>query len=399
MKQETLKNIIIGVLACLLVAMICLYPVITAPQKLAPNSNIPTFNNNPSGQNPVVFDEYATRSDMAEEYLGAIATVNIVKTATGTSAGFGSGIAIADGGYLVTNFHVVTNVVTYPETYSLSLTMQVDGDLTEDVGAELLWYNANLDVAILKSAQNFDCFVEMADRWINPAQGDKLRIAEEIWTLGTPFKQEYFGSYSQGTISSADMRICTTSIASTYFTHSNMIQHTAPISSGNSGGPLFDNAGKLIGLNTCGCVSTDNSEANNLFFAVPIYPITLVIERIIAQDQDAEADAWQTPKLNILAYDRNSAELESNNVSFTQKGAYVYSVGTTTKAYAAGLRDKFVITAIGDENCTGETDPSFAKIDLIHDLAYKLMKYNSGDKVKVFYKYGLQTFDTVIELD
>lgn len=397
LKQETLKNIIIGVLACLLVAVICLYPVITAPQKLS--NTIPTLNNTPTGQQPVTFDDNATRSDMAEKYLGAIATVNVEKTKTGASVGFGSGVAVADGGYLVTNFHVIYYLITNPETYSLNLTMQIDGVLTEDIGAELLWYNANLDIAVLKSAQNFDCFVEMADRWIEPAQNDKLRIAEEIWTLGTPFKKEYWGSYSEATISSADMRICTTSVAGSYFTHSNMIQHTAPISSGNSGGPLFDNAGKLIGLNTCGCTDSDNAEANSLFFAVPIYPITIVLDKIIAADQNAEADAWQTPKLNVFAYDKNSAELSSEGITFTESGAYIYSIANTTKAYDAGLRAGYIITGIGNENCTDASDASFAQINLIHDLAYKLMQYNSGDKIKVFYKAGLQTASAVIELD
>ena len=397
MKQETLKNIIIGVLACLLVAVICLYPVITSPQKLS--NTIPTFNNTPTGQSPQTFPAAASRSDMAEAYLGAIATVNVVRNTTGSSIGFGSGVAVADGGYLVTNFHVIYYVITNPETYSLSLTMQIDGVLTEDIGAELLWYNANLDIAVLKSAQNFDCFVEMADRWIYPNLGEHLRIAEEIWTLGTPFKKEHWGSYSEGTVSSGDMRLCTTNVGGTYFTHSNLIQHTAPISSGNSGGPLFDNSGKLIGLNTCGCTDSNTAEANNIYFAVPIYPITIVLDKIIAADQDAEADAWKTPQLNIFAYDRNSAELQSEGINFTQSGAYIYSIANTTKAYDAGLRTGYIITGIGVENCMDSSDVSYKEINFVHDLAYKLMQYNSGDKITVFYTAGLEACSTIIELD
>ena len=397
LKIGAIKNIIIGVLACLLVAVICLYPVITTPQKLS--NTIPTLNNTLTGQQPQTFPANATRSDMAEAYLGAIATVNVEKTKTGAPVGFGSGVAVADGGYLVTNFHVIYYVITNPETYSLNLTMQIDGVLTEDIGAELLWYNANLDIAVLKSAQNFDCYAPMADRWINPTQGQKLRIAEEIWTLGTPFKKEYFGSYSEGTVSSADMRLCTTNVGGTYFTHSNLIQHTAPISSGNSGGPLFDNSGKLIGLNTCGCTDSNTAEANSLFFAVPIYPITIVLDKIIAADQDAEADAWQTPKLNIFAYDRYSVELSSAGIAFNQNGTYIYSIANTTKAYEAGLRAGYIITGIGNENCMDSSDVSYKEINFVHDLAYKLMQYNSGDKIKVFYQAGLETNNAIIQLD
>ena len=397
--QKTNKRSIYLILPVfILAAIICLLPI-WGPKGLSPSIE-PTFSNTPTGQTAPSFAGGTSLSDMAEAYLGAVATVKVFQTNLDTQISFGSGVAIADGGYLVTNFHVISNVATDPIRYSIKLTMTVNGILTEDVPAALLWYNANLDLAVLQSQQNFDCFVDMSDRWINPAPNNKLRIAEEVWTLGTPADQNLWGSFSKGTISSNMFRVTTMEVATeTIITQSNIIQHNAAISSGSSGSGLFDANGKLVAINCGGQNSTSSSSVNDIFFAIPIHPITLVIDKIIEANEDENPlTNYRLPKLGVSAFDQNSYTLQANQISFSADGMLIVNIENNSPLLAKNIFVGDVIVGVGNENCTGPTDPSYHKINLCHDLTYALMHYNPGDKITLYFQAGTQTFDAVIQL-
>ncbi|MDD3862799.1 MAG: serine protease, partial [Clostridia bacterium] len=198
---------------------------------------------------PINVNTSTDRADMVEQYLEASVTV----IAKGSYNSTGSGIAIHSGGYIATNYHVVDDVIENPETGTVSIEKIVDGQF-KSYDATILWYNEDFDLAVIRSSYRNIPYVKMEDRWIDSA--NPLRYTEEVWALGTPIHRSLYGTYSQGYISCAKPnlpRISQESGSGRIYEH--LIQHTAAISSGSSGGGLFDAEGNLLGLNSLSVVS------------------------------------------------------------------------------------------------------------------------------------------------
>ena len=343
------------------------------------------YNNTPTNKTPNIYSstEETSISTIAEDYMGAIATVYLTKNSSSSPVSFGSGIAVADGGFLVTNYHVVSSYVNNPDTYKIKLQMMLEisegeNELATEVPAKLLWYDANLDLAVLRSEQNFQTIVPMVDRWIEPSS--KLRIAEKIWTLGTPAEIELFGSYSEGTISSLFKRVCGTSVDNTLYVHSYMIQHNASISSGNSGGGLFDVFGNLVGLNTCGSSSGSGKSVNDLYYAIPIYPVTLILDKIIEQELDVNPlTNYKAASLGITAFHDKYYQDYSTDYSFDETGVFVSKITANSNGALAGLEVGSVLTGISD------AQTAFMKIECVYDYIYALLSYDVGDTVTLYF--------------
>lgn len=339
------------------------------------------------------FNTTTQRQEMATSLLGAFATVQIINNATGTRQGFGSGIAVAENGYLLTNYHVISKVASSPLNYSINLEMMINNDLKNNVKASLLWYNASLDMAILKSEVNFKTYAQMSNRWINSA--NPLKISEEVWTLGTPANITLWGTYSEGTISSNLPRVQLTQVDDNYYLHNYLIQHSAAISNGNSGGPLFDSNGYLIGLNTCGVPSTSSVTATNLFFAVPIYPATIVLNKVISGF--TSSTPYKTPLLGVSGVDKDH-KLINTNQTFEGLGFNITALSQEGAAEKAQIPVGASIIGIANSFATSQNDPSYYEIKRSYDLSYALLHYAPSDQITVFYEYNQQINHVVVEL-
>lgn len=296
---------------------------------------------------------------IAKDYVSAVVTVFVVD-GSDNEISFGSGVGIYEGGYIVTNYHVVSSVIG-SSTYSLVVYYNDDATPYD---AEVLWSHANLDLAIIKSENPNLPFVEMEDRSINPAEGNGLNALETVIAIGTPIDFSLQNSITLGYISSASARVA----ISDDNVYEDLIQHTAPINHGNSGGALFDSYGKLIGLNTLG-----NDDANSIFFSVPIYGAMLVIDDIASAYESNST--YTTPALGINGEDRYQADYL--NHTFTQSGMKVTSVSVTSPAYLK-LQVNDIITSI----TVGSTTYN---IDLRNDLIFALLNSASGQTISVGY--------------
>lgn len=353
-----------------------------------PNSN--NFNGNTSYTTPIDIQSGDSRADIVEDYMHAIASIYYETTATDgkKSQSFnGSGVAVYAGGYIATNWHVISEVVYYPNKYNLKVEIW-DGEEFEMHDAQLLWENINFDLAILKCEYANIPYVEMADRWIDT--DDRIRAAEEVWTLGSPYSESLFGTYSSGYVSSPLERV---SIASDRV-YESLIQHSANISNGSSGSGLFDSAGKLIGLNTLGINSTSAKAANGLFFATPIFPIINIIGEIstLAEDNDPHTK-YSFPAIGVTGHDSVMAEYYADLNDFEDKGVYVASVSNPGACLGKLAAGDFIV-GLCDKDANEESD-SFFKIEKRNDLLYALSKYSSGDEIKIYYKRG-STYNNVI---
>ena len=249
-------------------------------------------------------------------------------TSSYDSSSEGTGVIIDERGYILTNAHVI-NDGTYK---SISISLD-DGRTFE---AEALWYDATIDLAVLKIEADGLVAAELGD-------SDTINIGAYAAVIGNPLGLQYERSISQGIISGLN-RTITVSSSSSYYSSSSsttmqgLIQTDAAINSGNSGGPLLNAAGQVIGIATAKA-----SSGESMGFAIPINTAKPIIEQILTKG------SFERAYLGI-----SGIGLEESGYTTSQlisqfgvsSGIYVSSVSTNGGAKAAGLKDGDIITKI-----------------------------------------------------
>lgn len=189
-----------------------------------------------------------TRREKSYEELAALASsvvLILIRDRKGDVIGSGSGIMIGRKGYILTNFHVVHDGAYF--------TVRIENDETDYNTDEVIKYNSNNDLAVIR-----------IDRELQPLpvyHGSKELVrGQKVVAIGSPLG--LFNSVSDGIISG--MRD---------FRDMDMIQFTAPISSGSSGGALLNMYGEVIGISTAGIES-----GQNINLAVSYHYINLFIK-------------------------------------------------------------------------------------------------------------------------
>lgn len=308
--------------------------------------------------NAIQIEEGDSWPDIAEKLLPAAVSIVLTK---GSSQYLGSGIAVAPGGIIATNYHVIQHMVA-----DSGYTMKIyhDGDTENGYNGSLLWWSSSTDTAIVKCSSGDMPFAQIADRTVLHEAGNKLRVLEDVITIGTPLELGLQNTVTKGVVSQlnrfayAEGRL-----------YQDLIQHDSAISPGNSGGALIDSKGKVIGLNTLG--RTDEN-ASGLFYAVPITPIISVLPNII--DAVENNTQYLTPTLGVIGYDRYMDE------DFSETGFYIENTAPT------GSLINHV--QIGDIIIAFEKDGITYNIDKRNDIPYTLLNFKMGDTLSVIVKRG-----------
>ena len=155
----------------------------------------------------------------------------------GGGAGQGSGFVLDDEGYIATNAHVITNGTGNKLTKARQVYVQfADGN---QVDADVVGYDPNADVGVIKVDPKGLKLVPLA-----LGRTAEVRVGEPVAAIGSPFGEE--GSLSIGVVSAKNRTI----EALTDFSISDAIQTDAAVNRGNSGGPLLDARGRVIGINS-----------------------------------------------------------------------------------------------------------------------------------------------------
>ena len=261
---------------------------------------------------------YAARAD------GVVTIIALFgEGANGVDTGVaqGSGFVVSDEGYVLTNSHVFTTAgegtgAEQPDAADTIFVEFRDGDR---VPADVVGWDIFDDVGLLK--------VDPDDHSLSPVPlGDssKVLVGEPVAAIGSPFGQ--MSSLSVGVVSATERSI--ESLTSRY-NLVDAIQTDAPINRGNSGGPMFNARGVVIGINAQ--IRTDSGTAEGVGFAVPINSAKRSMEQLIATGRVRYA--WLgietqtvTPR---LAERFNFAE---------ERGAAVQTVVADSPAESAGLR-------------------------------------------------------------
>lgn len=193
-------------------------------------------------------------------YDRAILSAVSIQASTGRGYGSaGSGVVLTEDGYIITNAHVVAG--------AREVTVMFHDNRT--LPASLVGFHAVEDLAVLK--------VDASG--LTPAQfGDSsvLRIGEPVAALGDSLG--YRATFTDGIVSSLDREVEVEGVTMS------LIQTTAAINYGNSGGPLLNRYGQVVGINTIKIVTEDGS-AEGLGFAIPSRRVKYVADHLIAGEE------------------------------------------------------------------------------------------------------------------
>jgi len=182
----------------------------------------------------------------------------------------GSGFVVSSKGYILTNSHVITNAGEADSNVSAADKLFVEFQDRDRVPATVVGWDIYDDVGLIK--------VNPADHRLEPVPlGDsaQVKVGQPVAAIGSPFGN--VNSLSVGVVSATERSI--DSLTSRY-SLVDAIQTDAPINHGNSGGPLFDAGGRVIGINAQ--IRSDSGSAEGVGFAVPIDSARRSMTQLIA---------------------------------------------------------------------------------------------------------------------
>jgi serine protease Do len=222
----------------------------------------------------------------------------------------GSGFIIDKAGTVVTNNHVIQGAE--------DILVSVNG--SKEYKAKLLGADPYMDLAVLK--------IESDEEFIpvNFGDSDKARIGDWVMAIGNPFG--FGGTVTAGIISSRNRDIGLTR-------YDDFIQTDASINQGNSGGPLFNLDGEVVGINTA-IIAPGSSGSIGIGFAIPSNPASKVIDQLIEFGETKRG--WLGVRIQEVT--KEISELEKLE---KPAGALVASVAENSPADKAGIKDGDII--------------------------------------------------------
>ena len=284
------------------------------------------------------------------------------------TASEGSGVIYKKSGnsaYVVTNNHVVSG----------SNALQIILSSGKKVNAQLVGSDAATDLAVLK--------INSADVKTVASFGNSnsIKAGQDVLAIGSPMGSEYANTVTRGIISATNRTLK----AGTDGTLTSVIQTDAAINSGNSGGPLINMAGQVIGINSMKLSSnTDGSSIEGMGFAIPSNEVVSIINQLIKKG------SIERPALGLGMVDLSNISADQQKTilklpTSVSKGVVVAQVADGSAADNAGIKKYDVITKLGD-----------TKVDDTGELRAALYKYKVGDTTKVaLYRNGHQQTVTV----
>lgn len=277
---------------------------------------------------------------------------------TSSSAVSGSGFIVSPDGYILTNYHVIE--YAYKGNYAITVMLH-DGTRYE---ASIVGVEDCNDIAVLKiDASGLDP--------VTFGDSDKLSVGDDVYAVGNPLGELEF-SMTTGHVSALD-RLITTDESSEAI---NMFQIDAAVNSGNSGGPVYNANGEVVGIVTA---KYSDTGVEGLGFAIPINDAAKIANDLITK-------GYVTGKayMGVSIDERyNSMYSQYYNMPI---GAFVKSVESGSCAESAGIQAGDIITRLGDAEITGYSD-----------LKQAIKQYSAGDSAELeLYRAGESRTLTVI---
>lgn len=309
-----------------------------------PSSNAPLVQAAPPVNANVILKEDSAVIDAVRKAKPAVVTIiNQMQSRRGFFANgsaptaSGSGVIVDPRGYIVTNNHVVEGEQSLQVIY-------IDGTKA-DVG--VVGMDPIADIAVLKAEGKIPAAAEFGDS--SALEPGQLAIA-----IGSPLG-DFRGTVTLGIVSALNRRVGR---------QNGLIQTDAAINNGNSGGPLLNALGQVIGINTLVVRSTsEGNVAEGLGFAIPSNQVRQIVTQLITQGK------VDHPYMGVSYQEVDPAVASALKLDASQ-GVVVTQVDPSSPAAKAGLKESDVILTL-DAN----------KIDLDHPLSGILLDHKVGDTV------------------
>ncbi len=213
-----------------------------------------TINDKPEVESTPSADGSLTSVEIAEKVSPSVVAIEAYSSAGFGATSQGSGIILSSDGTIITNAHVVEG----------STGVKVVLDNGEAYAAELVGYDTQTDLAVLKIEEENLAYVELGN-------SDEMSVGEKVLAIGNSWGMQ--GTVTQGIISGIDRVVRSETGYDMSF-----MQVDAAINPGNSGGALVNEFGQVIGINTSKFV---DAQVEGIGFAIPINEAVPIIEDII----------------------------------------------------------------------------------------------------------------------
>ena len=275
--------------------------------------------------------------------------VNDKLSATGSGVFFSEDNITNGHSYIFTNAHVVEGATSIEVLLANSVLVQ----------GEVVGYDKNEDVAVVQINKQKDCYKIATLR-----NSDTLRIGEEILAVGSPIGEKYSETATSGIISNLNIDIQPDGSSMSLY----LIQIDAALNPGNSGGPLFDKDGNLIGINTIKLLSsgtTSNIESFN--YSIPISHFALVANYLL------QGSMYYRPYLSITITD-------VRYLTFNQR-----------EQYGVTINHGLLLQKIGQDSplysktTTGKIITHIENIEVIkaNDFSVELLKHSPNETITI----------------
>lgn len=279
-----------------------------------------------------------------------------------TAAASGSGFILTADGYILTNYHVIEN------SNSVKVTMY-DG---ASYDATIVGYDESNDIAVLKIDATGLTPVVLGD-------SDELNVGDSVVAIGNPLGELTF-SLTSGAVSALNREVTLSSNVTM-----DLIQTDCAINSGNSGGPIFDMNGNVVGITTAKYSSSGYSNAasvEGIGFCIPVNDAMSIVNDLM---QYGYVKGRVSMGVSVRAMDTTVAQYYN-----LPTGVYVAGVTSGSAAENAGIQEGDMICAIdGDETAS------------VAALKQKLKDYKPGDTatVSIYRTSNNEKLDVTITFD
>lgn len=259
----------------------------------------------------------------------------------------GSGVVITDGGYILTNYHVVESGDAY----------QILMPSGEKVDATLTGCDASYDLAVLQVSEGADTLTP-----VSIGSVANLSVGSTVIAIGNPGGEALSNTVTSGIVSCLERNVAGGNTTRTV----HYLQHSAAINSGNSGGGLFDVNGNLVGINTLKYSGSaySSSSYEGLGFAIPIDTAESIALELIQYGK------VQRAALGVTVSVVSGADEPSDNQ--TPAGLLVQGLTENGPAEKAGVLQGDYITAINGTRVTST-----------QELTDVLDQFSAGDTVEL----------------
>ena len=262
----------------------------------------------------------------------------------------GSGVIISKYGYILTNQHVAG------DRFSTCYVTLKNG--VTDSGT-VVWASSDFDLAIIKIN-----IQELPEAYLGDS--DSIRIGSNVYAVGNPVGFELQRTVTSGIISGTNRIIKIADKQNNSYLEG-LIQTDATINQGNSGGPLINELGEVIGITT---LKIDDAEG--IGFAIPINIVKPVLKKLI------ETGSFEEPYLGLSGYDREVIPYLSSNINF-EKGIYIEEIDAFGPLKDSRLVRGDILEKIDD-----------VEIESMNKLKEYIYTKNPGDVVNLIVKRNNQ---------